>query len=95
MNAVNQGGIAPELGTPIRWALHCARDHLDDWRHVRSIITLMSNALQNEINEAHSGKRLMEPDATEEYMANLDWLMEVMEDRRRTLSKDLTAAGVG
>ena len=95
MNAINPSAASPELSTPIRWALRCARDHLDDWRRVRSIISSMSTALQNEIDEANSEKQLMETGATEEFITNLEWLMEVMEVRGRTLSKDLAAAGVG
>jgi hypothetical protein len=60
MNAINPGGIASELGRPDLWALHGAREHLEDWRRVRSIITSMSTALQNKIDEANSEKQLME-----------------------------------
>jgi hypothetical protein len=81
----------PRLGSPVLWALSGTREHLDDWTRVHSIIMSLSSALQGEIDRADAEKEGMETGFAEEFIKNLDWLMDSMNDRRGILRKDLDA----
>ncbi len=92
--------MAPEVGTappprlchPKNWALYGAREHLDDWDRVQSIFIAISNDLEKQINEANEKKGMMEAGFAEEFMRNIDWLMDTMGDRRRNLREEIGEA---
>ncbi len=84
----------PSLATPAGWALYGAHEHLDDWRRVHSIIFMLQDRLEAEIQSVEAKGELLETGEADEFAKSVEWLLGVMEQRRNKIRDDLKAAGV-